>query len=270
MIQLVAGVGAVAAAGLAWAWFEAGWVRLRELDVAVDALPPALVGLRIAHLSDFHLGVPSRGTHAVARAVDWVAERKPDLVVISGDLLSRPRGERRLRELLARVPGCFAVLGNHDIGEDVRDPFARASSPRDLDPGVLLRDDARTIEIRGCRVQIVGVDPSSYRGGRARPERLADPDADFRILLSHYPHIVDAVPPGVFDLVLAGHLHDGQIAIPYGCGKIRLAVRRWRYAAGIYRRPGGILHVSPGLGTSFVPFRFFARPEATELVLQSS
>jgi predicted MPP superfamily phosphohydrolase len=42
---------------------------------------------------------------------------------------------------------------------------------------------------------------------------------------------------------------------------------RWTYAEGLYRQPGGVLHVSPGLGTTFVPFRFFARPEATELVL---
>jgi predicted MPP superfamily phosphohydrolase len=41
-----------------------------------------------------------------------------------------------------------------------------------------------------------------------------------------------------------------------------------RFATGLYERPGGMMHVSPGLGTTFVPFRFFARPEATELVLQ--
>jgi uncharacterized protein len=70
--------------------------------------------------------------------------------------------------------------------------------------------------------------------------------------------------------VLAGHLHAGQICIPYGFGKFRLAHVRWTYVEGIYRRPGGVLHVSPGLGTTFVPFRFFARPEATMLVLQSA
>ena len=63
--------------------------------------------------------------------------------------------------------------------------------------------------------------------------------------------------------------HAGQIVLPYGRGKVRLAHLRWTYAEGLYRRPGGVLHVSPGLGTTFVPFRFFARPEATELVLES-
>ncbi len=74
----------------------------------------------------------------------------------------------------------------------------------------------------------------------------------------------------MFDLVLAGpspRRPDLRAVRPGG--KVRLAHLRWTYAEGLYRRPGGVLHVSPGLGTTFVPFRFFARPEATELVLES-
>jgi predicted MPP superfamily phosphohydrolase len=188
--------------------------------------------------------------------------------VITGDLLSRPTAEPRLRLLLNRLPGSFAVLGNHDFAIS-RDPFSKPSALSDLAPTTLLADEARTVELRGCRVQIVGVDPRSYRTGTARPERLADADADLRILLCHFPNVIDKLPAGVFDLVLAGHLHGGQICIPYGRGKLRLAHLRWTYAEGLYRRPGGALHVSPGLGTTFVPFRFFARPEATELVLRA-
>jgi uncharacterized protein len=254
---------------VAWGWFEAGWPRFRRLEVHVPGLPAELTGLTIVHLSDFHLGVPSRGSRSVERAVGWAAAQKPDLVLITGDLLSRPRAEPKLRGLLARVPGSFAVLGNHDFALS-RDPFSKPAALEHLDDTVLLEDDQRTLDIRGHRVQVVGVDPRSYRRGRARPERLADPDADLRILLCHFPNVIDKLEPGAFDLVLAGHLHAGQICIPYGFGKLRLAHLRWTYAEGLYRQPGGILHVSPGLGTTFVPFRFFARPEATLLVLQSA
>jgi uncharacterized protein len=243
-------------------------VRLRRLDVKLARLPPELEGLRIVHLSDFHLGFPSRGTRAVERAVEWTAERRPDLVLISGDLLARPRAEAKLRGLLARLPSSFAVLGNHDFALS-RDPFSKPAELSDLGTTVLLEDEARTVELRGRRVQIVGVDPRSYRRGRAQPARLADPGADLRILLCHFPRVIDKLPAGVFDLVLAGHLHAGQVVLPYGLGKLRLAHLRWTYEEGLYRRPGGVLHVSPGLGTTFVPFRLFARPEATELVLQS-
>jgi hypothetical protein len=261
--------GAAAAAGLAWGHFEAGWVRLETLPCPLRGLRPELDGLRIAHLSDFHLGVPSRGGTAVERAVDWVEERQPDLTLISGDLLSRRGGEARLRELTARLPNCFAVLGNHDYNTS-RDPFSQIAAVDDLGPATLLSDDARTIELRGRRVQIVGVDPRSFRRRLQRPERLADPDADLRILLCHFPDIVDRIPEGVFDLVLAGHLHAGQICVPWPGGRLRLAHIRWTYIRGLYQRPAGMLHLSAGLGTTFVPFRFLARPEATELVLESA
>jgi uncharacterized protein len=204
----------------------------------------------------------------VERAVEWVEERQPDLTLISGDLLSRPRGEARLRGLLKRVPRAYAVLGNHDYAA-TKDPFSRPVELADLTPARLLVDEAETVELRGRRVQIVGVDPRSYRKGRAKPERLADETADLRILLCHFPAVIDRLEPGVFDLVLAGHLHAGQITFPYPGGRVRLAHLRWTYVQGLYERPGGMLHLSPGLGTTFVPFRFFARPAATELVLQS-
>jgi uncharacterized protein len=259
-----AGITAGALAG--WGWFEAGWVRLRRLDTPLERLHPDLAGLRIAHLSDFHLGIPSRGERAVARAVEWTAARRPDLVCVTGDLLSHPRAAGRLRELLARLGDPFLVLGNHDV-ERTRDPFSRPGELGGL-PGRLLLGDAVTVERRGRRIQLVGTEPRAYHERRARPERLADPDADLRILLCHFPGALDRVPPGAFDLVLAGHFHAGQIALPLGRRRIGLAHPRARYGAGLYRRDGTAMHVSAGLGTTFVPFRFLARPEATELVLQ--
>jgi hypothetical protein len=65
-------------------------------------------------------------------------------------------------------------------------------------------------------------------------------------------------------------MHGGQIVVPYPGGKLRLAHLRSRLNEGVYREGGVTLHVSPGLGTTLVPFRFFARPEVTELVLRSA
>jgi uncharacterized protein len=263
-------LGGAAAAALGWGWFEAGWVRLCEREVEVPGLPPELDGLRVAHLSDFHLGVPSRGTHAVERAVEWTAARAPELVCVTGDLLTHPRGEQRLRSLVARLPQpAFAVLGNHDIAIS-RDPQARASDLRELGPVRLLRDEGELIEVRGRSVWIAGAHPRLIirRRGKTDPNALSR-EAHFRILLCHFPRVLDQLEPGRFDLVLSGHMHDGQITVPYPGGRLRLAHPKARYASGIYRSPAAVMHVSPGLGTTFVPFRFAARPEATELVLRS-
>lgn len=267
-VGLGLGLGLASAAALAWGIFEAGWVRLETIEVQLPGLPKQLEGLRIAHLGDFHLGFPSRGHRAVERAVDWVAERKPDLVLVSGDLLSRPGGEADLRRLLARLEHCYVVLGNHDFALS-HDPFAKPSALFELEPAQVLLDEARTVVVRGARIQIVGVDPRTYHAKKAAPDRLVDPKADLRICLCHFPGISERIAPGSFDLICAGHLHDGQIALPYPGGKLRFAHPRHRQGRGLVRRPSGLLHISAGLGTTFVPFRFFARPEATELNLRS-
>lgn len=268
MLALLIIVVALGAAVLVYGWFEAGWLQMRVLEVAVPGLDPALDGLRIAHLSDFHLGAPlSRGNRATVRAVSWVVERVPDLVCITGDLVSHPRGEPRLRELLTRLDRPYVVLGNHDVAL-TRDPFSRAAELRDLERAVLLRDEHTLVALRGRTVALVGVDPVSYRQRRSRPHERALHDVALRILLCHFPAIVRSLPPRSFDVILAGHLHAGQIRLPLPGRTVTLAHPRARYVAGPYATEAGILHVSPGTGTTFVPFRFFARPEATELVLR--
>jgi predicted MPP superfamily phosphohydrolase len=239
-------------------------VRLRELPVEVPGLPAALDGLRIAHLSDFHLGVPSRGVRAVERAVAWVEERQPDLVVVTGDLLSRPRAEQQLRSFLRRLGSPWLVLGNHDFAWS-RDPFSKPVMLGDLAPARRLSDESAEVELRGVRVEIAGVSPLSWL--RRKRSGFPPSDADFHLLLCHFPDALTTVPEGRWNLLLAGHMHAGQIVVPYGFGKLHLAHLGARYTEGIYRRGDTVMHVSPGLGTTFVPFRFCARPEATELRL---
>ena len=131
-------LGALAgAARPGWGLLEAGWVRLRELELELPGLPPELDGLRIAHLSDFHFGVPSPGIGAAWRAAVWVRERKPDLVAVSGDLPDASPRRAMLRRLVRVLPRpTFAVLGNHDIATQPRPagsplrPAASSSRPR--------------------------------------------------------------------------------------------------------------------------------------------
>ncbi len=276
MIWLLVFLATAALAAVAWGWFEAGWLRRRVLEVELEGVPADLDGMRVAHLSDLHLGVPSRGRRAAQEAVRWIVERRPDLVVVTGDLLARRAGlpllERLLKELRAVEATCFVVLGNHDFAAS-RDPFSEATGGVALDSieGVtLLSDQTVEVELRGRRVQIVGVDPRSYMHGRAKPEELADSAADFRLLLCHFPGIARKLAPGAFQLVLAGHFHAGQIVAPLPRGKVRLAHLGARDVAGLYHYGQTALHVSPGIGTTFVPLRIFARPEVTELVVRSA
>lgn len=276
MAWLVVGLGALVLAALAWGWFEAGWLRRRVLEVELPGVPAALDGVRIAHLSDLHLGVPSRGRRAVEEAIAWVVARRPDLVVVTGDLVSRRSGLPLLARLLGELPAderrWLAVLGNHDLA-DSRDPFSESIDADELAalPGMtLLSDESVEVELRGRRVQVVGVDPRTYALRTARPSEISNPDADLRVLLCHFPGIAKKLPPRTFHLVLAGHFHAGQIVVPFPGWRLRFAHLRAADVEGLYRHGDTLLHVSPGIGTTFVPFRFFARPEVTELVVRSS
>lgn len=264
-------VGTGAAAGLAWSLFEAQWVELVEIEVPIADLPEELEGFRILQLSDFHLGKISLNARALQKAVAW-AERDHglDVVVLTGDLLARQRGEVHLRQALSRLRarhGIYAVLGNHEVAV-TRDPFSKPTdaSALEREGAVLLEDAAASFPVNGRVVQIVGCDPRDWK--LRRPERLADPKADLRILLNHFPDVADRLPTGAFHLILAGHLHGGQICLPSPRGKLRLEHLRARYWEGLHDSPGGKIYVSRGLGTSFVPFRFLARPEATKLILR--
>lgn len=264
---VAAGVAGLAAAVAAYGAFEAGWLRRRVLQTPVAGLPADLDGIRIAHLSDFHLGHPSRGRIATEQAVGWVSERRPDLVCITGDLVSHPRGEPLLRRVLERLGSPLVVLGNHDVAI-TRDPFSRRAELADLATATLLRDAAAELEVRGRHCSVAGLDPLSFRSRRVRPETLVDPAAALRVLLCHFPDVQERLPAGAFHLTLAGHLHAGQIALPLPGRRVTLAHPRARRLAGAHRTPSGTLHISPGLGTTFVPLRFCARPEVTELVLR--
>jgi predicted MPP superfamily phosphohydrolase len=269
--QILQPIAGVAAGGLAWGLFEAQWLEFNELEVPIERMPAELDGFTIVHLSDFHLGTLSLNGRALDRVVTWAVEQDPDVVVLTGDLLSRQQGERHLREAVGRLRarhGVFAVLGNHDV-DATRDPF---STPTDASVvseagAVLLEDASAEIQVDGRRVQIVGGDPRPGWKTR-RLEPLADPAADLRVLVFHFPDVVEWLPPGAYHLVLAGHLHGGQICLPTPRGKVRLEHLRSRHWEGLHETPAGMLHVSRGVGTSFVPFRFLARPEATKLTLR--
>ena len=268
MVAFLVTVAAVAAAGLGWMLFEAQWVELRELDVPVDGLPVELDGFAVLHLSDFHLGTVSLNGRTLREAVEWAAGHELDLVAITGDLVSRRRGERMLRDALGHLcarHGTYAILGNHDVAE-TRDPFSRPSDLSALRDGArLLEHGSASFEVRGETVQVAGADPR-----RSDPVALlSDPAADLRILLLHFPDSVLSLAPGDFHLILAGHLHGGQICIPTPRGRIRLEHLRAPFWEGLFTLPSGTLHVSRGLGTSFVPFRLLARPEATILRLRA-
>jgi uncharacterized protein len=271
--RLAALAGGAGAALAAWGLFEAQWVEGRELGVGVPGLPAELDGLTILHLTDFHAGTPSLNVRAVRKAVELGVRWQPDLVVLTGDILSHGRARDAVVAAMTQLHpplGVFAVLGNHDVG-DTHDPFSRGIVIDDWGdaPVTLLRDRSAVVEWHGCEIELAGVDPRLYAEGRNRPpEQLFTRPGALRVLLSHFPEVPAEMPAGTAALTLCGHLHGGQICLPGPSGKVRLSHRSYRYDEGVFEEPETTVVVSRGLGTTLVPFRLFARPEVSLLRLR--
>jgi hypothetical protein len=271
--RLAALLGGAGAALAAWGLFEAQWVEGRELAVGVPGLPAELDGLTILHLTDFHAGTPSLNVRAMRKAVELGVRWQPDLVALTGDILSHGRARDAVVSAMEglRPPlGIFAVLGNHDVG-DTHDPFSRGIVIDDWGdaPVTLLRDRSAVVEWRGREIELAGVDPRLYAEGRNRPpEQLFTRPGALRVLLSHFPEVPAEMPAGTSALTLCGHLHGGQICLPGPSGKVRLSHRSYRYDEGVFEEPETTVVVSRGLGTTLVPFRLFARPEVSLLRLR--
>ena len=93
------------------------------------------------------------------------------------------------------------------------------------------------IALRGVRVAIAGVDPASYRVRRMLPDGRSDPTVELAILLCHFPRVVERLPANGFDVILAGHLHGGQICVPLPGRRVTLAHPRAERVSG-FTRPG--------------------------------
>jgi predicted MPP superfamily phosphohydrolase len=257
-----------AALGLIYLLHEAQWVRRVDRPLPAPGADPALDGLVVVQLSDFHAGfAPSFNLRAMRKAIDLALGARPDLVLITGDFAGGPYGsaelQRQLRRLRAPL-GVFAVLGNHDHG-DSKAPFVRPTDPRVLrDRGVrLLVNETADVTYHGATIQIGGVDDTDG-GHDDLPEVLAALDRRpgvLRLLLSHHAEVVRGTQPGDFHLTLAGDTHGGQICLPLPGRRLLLSDLSAEFAEGAYDVGGRPLYVTRGVGTSMLPLRAFCRPE---------
>jgi predicted MPP superfamily phosphohydrolase len=232
-------------------------VERTHVRVALSGLPDDLRGLRIVQISDLHIGNGLEGAR-LDRVVARVNAHDPDVVALTGDLFDfDPRyvedGARRLNGLTARH-GVFAVLGNHDgyTGlELVADALAR------LAPGVtVLRGDVVRLPT-GSPLYVAGIDDPGTRF-TARDlhipelEELAAlrPADGHSILLVHRPEAFAQAARLGFPLVLAGHTHGGQLALPTRGGRHNLASLVTRYTRGLFAENGSFLYVNRGIGVA--------------------
>lgn len=271
LLEGVAGASMLSASNAALLWggiHGRSDFQLVEVEVEISGLPKTLEGYSIVQLSDIHAGV-LLDPDELALGLGLVKGIKPDLVVVTGDLVDADAGYATGlgRALAALEPrdGVFCILGNHDYLAGA-DEVARAMRRSGVEPLINSGRVIRSADSGGFA--LLGVaDLHATKYGKAPPDLESAsrgvPEGIPRILLSHQPASVERFANKVA-LQLSGHTHGGQIN-PFG-----LARPLFRYLAGGYSVGDTKLYVNRGLGTVGPPSRIGAPPEVTRLVLTSS
>jgi uncharacterized protein len=227
--------------------------RVVHHDVPIANLDPRHDGVRIAQLSDIHVGHLTPASH-IRAAIDAANAARPDLIVLTGDYVGWRRDEAELATTqLAglRAPRVLAVLGNHDYftwGAGV----TRALEHNGYE---VLRNVTTVADVRGRALAIVGVDDPVTRHDDLDAACAGAPADATRVVLCHAPDRGPDIAKRGADLILSGHTHCGQIYIKgitdRVMKKVGLNFRRGMYPLDERAK----LYVTPGVGFSGVQRR---------------
>jgi hypothetical protein len=235
--------------------YEATDLRIETIQLVSDKLPPGREQLRIAQISDLHLGLLHRG-EALAPVLAELQRLQPDLLVATGDIVDAQIDHLvPLSELWQRIDpplGKYAVTGNHEYyaGLDQSLDFLKRSG------FTVMSNEGVTVK---QTVTLVGVNDPTARE-QIQEARLLTQNSQgyFTVLLKHRP-LIDKKAAGLFDLQLSGHAHRGQI-FPFNL----LTALRYPRQNGLYNLPeGGWLYTSRGTGSWGPPMRILSPPEIT-------
>jgi predicted MPP superfamily phosphohydrolase len=248
--------------------------RVEERDIFLPHWPKELDGLRIAHLSDIHVG----GSMNRGRLLHMVAltnDAQPDLVLHTGDFLVHRTGDfdAPLYEALARIRapyGQWACLGNHDF--DAPERLVHRLGQAEV---IVLRNTMVTLSIQGFPLEVGGLD--YLRGQEEWEERYArlihlwhPRTAVPRILLNHDPRTFTSLPSGCADLVLSGHTHGGHVGVQLGRDFALTVVGLMGIPdQGIFRRSDMTLYVTRCVGFYGYPMRLGIPPEIALLTIRT-
>jgi predicted MPP superfamily phosphohydrolase len=234
-------------------------------DVAIRGLDPRHDGVRIAQLSDIHVGNLTPAAH-IRAAIDAANAAEPDLIVLTGDYVCWRRHEAELAGYQLeglRAPRVLAVLGNHDYfthGAGVRAALERNGYE-------VLRNRTTVADVRGAPLAVVGVDDPVTRHDDLDAAFAGAPADVTKVVLCHSPDRGPDLAARGAALVLSGHTHGGQIYVrgitDRIMKKIGLRYRRGRYDLS----DGATLYVTPGVGFSGVTRRVGEGTDAEVAVL---
>jgi uncharacterized protein len=235
------------------------WFEISQIEIKLPNLDRAFAGYKIVQISDLHAGDKIDRTQ-LEHIMAAVNEQNPDLVVITGDHVSRlPRQHVELLDTLSKLhprDRSIAVLGNHDVYNDAT-PIRTALKSAGV---LLLENTFYTLKRGDATLHIAGVGDVFAKQDKLNLITSKLPQTGAAIMLAHEPDFADeAAASGRFGLQLSGHSHGGQFRLPFYQGYLPELARK--YPIGQYRVGNMIQYTNRGLGTIKLYARFNCRPE---------
>ncbi|MFZ2455331.1 MAG: metallophosphoesterase [Candidatus Altiarchaeia archaeon] len=248
-------------------FIEPYYFEIKEVNLESPDILPSFDGKRIVFVADIHNGEYFSRAQ-VTDLVNRINALKPDMVILGGDYASRGFSNtsiafEELKRLQAPL-GKYGVLGNHDYWEGGQEALRamNASGVTSLNNrGVWIYSD-------GERIRLGGVSDLWHGAPDPIPTIVEVNQSDYVILVSHNPDYAEELGTSLADIVLAGHTHGGQVTVfglwmpymPSDYGQ--------KYKGGFAQTAYTTVYVTRGVGMTFLPIRFFARPEITVLTLK--
>lgn len=232
---------------------------VREYAVINEKLPESFHGFKIVHFSDLHYKTTIYEDE-LKKLVESINQINPDIVVFTGDLMDKfsdynEEDVNILSSYLNKIDasiGKYIVKGNHDYSSIYFDAVIENTD------FVFLKNSSDLIYYNGnTPIYLVGLDDNLE--SNIDLSIINNEQNYYSILLSHEPDVYDKVKDYNFDLMLAGHSHNGQIRLPL-LGAIYKVNGAKKYYDEHYKLNNTELFISGGLGTSKYKFRFLTKP----------
>ena len=268
----------LAVCGVFWLRWQFWGLQTTHTEAELPGLPPGFDGYTIVHLSDLHGHEYGEGS---LRLLERVAREKPDLIVITGDLIDQ-EGQLQMIPALARslasVAPTYYVTGNHEWGlgaarvRELKNVLAQCGV-------TALSNEYAVLERGGAQIVLAGVDDPNGYADQATPEELrarigSEAPGLFTLLLAHRNDRFEQYAAAGYDFVMSGHAHGGIVRLPFVGGLVGTDRKLFpERTSGLYTLGDSTLFVSRGLGNNTVPvrgFRIFNRPELAVVTLRAA
>lgn len=245
---------------------------IKEYKITNSILTESYHGLKIIHLSDIHYGMTTNEKEMIT-LVQKVNELKPDLIFLTGDLFDTSITyddndevilSRELNNMQAKM-GKYAITGNHDQDSKLWKLVIENGGFKSLDDSyeLIYQNNKQPIFIAGLSSSMTSSKTFSDKAKTindllSQLESSKNPPL-YHILLIHEPDFIDQIDHSKYELILAGHSHNGQVRLPF-IGALVLPPNAKKYYKESYQVDNSQLYISSGIGTSNLKFRLFDRP----------